>query len=70
MNSSFGSPVLIVRGPGYSKAESISPKNRKKAMERMKNPNRKNRNEFLNEFFAEIGIIANPDAMTYLYKNR
>jgi hypothetical protein len=61
-------PIVIERGPSYSKIESISPSTRKKAKERLNNPNRKSSKHFLKDFFSERGVHVYPKRMTYWYK--
>jgi hypothetical protein len=70
-----GDPVIVCRDRGYPLVELLSPENRKKARERVKNPDYVNSKYKLKELFVEIGIIVNPEGMTYisaqdLYFNR
>ena len=60
--------VQISRDGGYSKSKSISSESRKESRERIENPNIVAGRYKFKEIFAEIGIIVNPEAMTYLYK--
>lgn len=60
--------VILVRDAGYSKIKLLSPEYRKKVKERVENPNSISGKYKLKKLFAEIGIIVNPEAMTYLYK--
>jgi hypothetical protein len=63
----MGEPVRVVRDAGYSKIESISPENRKKALERVNDPNIVTGNYKLKELYEKIGITVNPDKMTNWY---
>ncbi len=63
----MGEPVRVVRDAGYSKIKSISHENRKKALERVNNPNIVTGNYKLKELYEKIGIIVNPDKMTNWY---
>lgn len=67
-NSKYDKSVIVVRDAGYSKIKLLSPEYRKKVMQRVENPNIVSGKYKLKELFAEIGIIVNPEAMTYLYK--
>lgn len=62
------SSVMVVRDAGYSKIKLLSPEYRNKVKKRVENPNIVTGKYKLKELFAEIGIIVNPQAMTYLYK--
>jgi len=68
VNPNYDGPVIVVRDAGYSKIELLSPEYRKKVTQRVENPNSISGKYKLKELFAEIGIIVNPEAMTYLYK--
>ena len=63
----IGDPVHVVRDAGYDKLKSISQEFRQKSRERMNNPNLPSGDSVLKEIFAEVGIIFNPDAMTYIH---
>ena len=60
-------PVYVSRDAGYSKLESISPENRKKARERLNNRDIVTRIELLSELYSKMGVIANPERMTNWY---
>ena len=60
-------PIVICRDCGYNMVELLSPENRKKARERVKNPNYVNSKYKLKELFAEIGIVVHPERMTHWY---
>lgn len=60
-------PVRVTKDSGYSKVELLSPENRRKARERVKDPNYVNVKYKLKEFFAEIGIVVIPEKMTMWY---
>lgn len=66
----FGEPVTIVRDAGYSKLLTLLPKNKLKAKKRVENPNFISGKEGIKDIFSEVGIIINPDAMTYLYRTK
>ena len=59
-------PVVICRDCGYDMVELLSPENRKKAREKVKNPNYVNSKYKLKELFAEIGIVVHPERLSYL----
>lgn len=61
-------PVIVTRDAGYDKLEFISPENRKKARERVLNPNIVTGRHKLKELLLEIGIVFNHDALTFIYK--
>lgn len=63
-----GKAVHVERDAGYKKIDYISPQNRKKARKHMDNPNRVSSKELLMELFGEIGIIVNPNKMSYWYQ--
>lgn len=60
-------PVYISRDAGYSKIKSISPENRKKAREKMNNPDILAGNCKLKELYKKIGVIMYPEKMTNWY---
>ena len=62
-----GDPVIVCRDRGYPLVELLSPENRKKARERVKDPNIVTGNYKLKELLAEVGIIVNPEKMTNWY---
>ena len=63
----FGDPVRVTRDVGISKSEFISPENRKKARERVLDPNTVTGKYKLKELFAEMGIVVHLDRMTNWY---
>ena len=63
-----GEPVIVSRDAGYSKAKLLSPDNIEKSKQRINNPNIVSGRYKLKEIFAEVGIIMNPDAMTFWFK--
>lgn len=60
-------PIIVCRDLRYPIVELISPKNRKRANERVKNPNYVDSKYKLKELFAEFGITVNPKAMAYVH---
>ena len=60
-------PVHVSRDAGYSKIESISPENRRKAKDKMDNPDIVSGNYKLKELFADMGIVVHPERMTNWY---
>lgn len=60
-------PVHVSRDAGYSKIESISPENRRKAREMMDNPNAVTRIDTLNKLYSGMGVIVHPNRMTNWY---
>lgn len=62
------SPIIVCRDSGYSKIKLLSPEYRNKVKKRVEDPNIVTGKYKLKGLFAEIGIIVNPQAMTYLYK--
>lgn len=66
-NNNSDEPVIIVRDAGFSKAKLLSLEYREKSRKRVENPNILTGRYKLKELFAEIGIIVNPDAMTFLH---
>lgn len=60
-------PVYVSRDAGYSKIESISPENRRKAKDKMDNPDIVSGNYKLKELFADIGVVVHPERMTNWY---
>lgn len=67
-NEDMGEPVLVVRDAGYSKLKTISPEYRRKARERMNNPNILSGDWALKELLEDVGIVVNPEKMTHWYK--
>ena len=63
-----GEPVIVSRDAGYSKVKLLSPENIEKSKQRINNPNIVSGRHKLKEIFAEVGIIMNPDAMTFWFK--
>ena len=59
-------PVIVSRCGGYLIHESLLPENRKKAREKVKDPNCISSKYKLKEIFSKFGIIVNPEAMTYI----
>lgn len=66
----MGEPVKVVMDAGYSKIELLSPENIKKSQERIDNPNITTGRYKLKEFLEEVGIVVNPEAMTFWYKHK
>lgn len=62
-------PIVVSRDPGFNLGELIPPKNRKKAHERVKDPDYLNSKYVLKGIFAGMGIIVNPEAMTFWYRH-
>lgn len=62
-----GEPVIVTRDAGYPIVELLTPENRKKARERVKDSNYKNSKYKLKELLVGRGIIVNPEAMTYAH---
>lgn len=60
-------PIIVSRDMGYNIVESILPENRKKARQKIKDPNYINSKYKLKEIFDDLGIIVNPEAMTYIH---
>ena len=60
-------PIVVSRDAGYPIAELLTPENRRKARERVKSLNYVNSKFKLKELFGEIGIVVNPEAMTYVH---
>lgn len=60
-------PVHVIKDNGFDKLKLISPENRRKARERMNDPNCVSGNHMLKELFAEIGIVVHPERMTNWY---
>lgn len=52
--------VYVSRDAGYSKIESISPENRRKAKEMMDDPNTVTRIDTLNKLYSKMGVIVHP----------
>lgn len=62
-------PVIVSRDAGYSKIKLLSPENMKKSWERINNPNIVTGRYKLKELLEEVGIVVNPEAMTFWYKH-
>ena len=62
-----GEPIHVVKDNGFSMLELLSPENRKKARERMNDPDYVSEAYLLKELFGEIGIIVHPERMTNWY---
>ena len=62
----LGKPTRVTRDGGYSKLKSISSRNRYKSINVVENSSKYK----LKEIFAEIDIVVNPEAMTYLFSNK
>lgn len=62
-----GEPVIVSRDAGYNIAELLTLNNRKKARERVNNPNYINSKYELKDLFGEFGVIVIPEAMTYIH---
>ena len=60
-------PVYVSRDAGYSKIESISPENRRKAKEMINNPNKVTHIDTLNKLYSKMGVIVHPERMTNWY---
>ncbi|WP_298522355.1 hypothetical protein [uncultured Methanobrevibacter sp.] len=60
-------PVYVSRDAGYSKIESISPENRRRAKEMMDDPNTVTRIDTLNKLYSKMGVIVHPERMTNWY---
>lgn len=60
-------PIIVCRDCGYNIVDLLTPENRKKARERMKNPNYVSEAYLFKEFFGEIGIVVHPEKMTNWY---
>lgn len=60
-------PVMVTRDSGYDKLKLISPENRKKARERVLNPDIVTGKYGLKKLFGEIGIVVIPERMTMWY---
>ena len=61
--------VIVSRDAGYSKIKLLSPENMKKSWERINNPNIVTGRYKLKELLEEVGIVVNPEAMTFWYKH-
>lgn len=59
--------VYVSRDAGYSKIESISPENRRRAKEMMDDPNTVTRIDTLNKLYSKMGVIVHPERMTNWY---
>jgi hypothetical protein len=62
-------PVIVSRDAGYSRIELLSPKSIKKSQERIDNPNIITGRYKLKELLEEVGIVVNPEAMTFWYRH-
>lgn len=62
-------PVIVSRDAGYSKIELLSLENIRKSEERINNPNITTGRYKLKELLEEVGIVVNPEAMTFWYKH-
>lgn len=60
-------PVYVSRDAGYSKVESISSENRRKAREMINQPDVVTRIDILNKLYSKMGVIVHPDRMTNWY---
>ena len=58
-------PVIVSRDAGYSKIKLLSPENMKKSWERINNPDIVTGRYKLKELLEEVGIVVNPEAMTF-----
>lgn len=61
-------PVIVSRDAGYSKIKLLSSESIRKSQERIDNPNIITGRYKLKELLEEVGIIVNPDTMTFWYK--
>ena len=64
----MGEPTRVSRDAGYKIINLLNPENRRKAREKVKNPDYRNSKYKLKELFAKKGIIVNPEAMSYLFR--
>ncbi len=62
-------PVIVSRDAGYSKIKLLSPENMKESWERINNPDIVTGRYKLKELLEEVGIVVNPEAMTFWYKH-
>lgn len=62
-------PVIVSRDAGYSKIKLLSPENMKKSWERINNPDIVTGRYKLKELLEDVGIVVNPEAMTFWYKH-
>ena len=62
-------PVIVSRDAGYSKIKLLSPENMKISWERINNPDIVTGRYKLKELLEEVGIVVNPEAMTFWYKH-
>ncbi len=60
--------IRVTKDVGFDKAKIISPDNRQKVRERVKNPNIVAGRYLLKEIFADVGIIVIPEKMTMWYQ--
>lgn len=61
-------PIRVTRDAGISKLDLISPENRKKARERVLDPNIVTGKYKLKELLGEMGIVVHPERMTNWYQ--
>ena len=62
-------PVIVSRDAGYSKIKLLSSESIRKSQERINNPNIVTGRHKLKELLEEVGIIVNPEAMTFWYNH-
>ena len=62
-------PVIVSRDAGYSKIKLLYPENMKESWERINNPDIVTGRYKLKELLEEVGIVVNPEAMTFWYKH-
>lgn len=62
-------PVIVSRDAGYSKIKLLSSENIKKSYERINNPDIVTGRYKLKELLEEVGIVVNPEAMTFWYQH-
>lgn len=60
--------IRVTKDVGFDKVKIISPDNRQKVRERVKNPNIVAGRYLLKEIFADVGIIVIPEKMTMWYQ--
>ena len=60
-------PIIISRDMGHNILELLEPEYRERACEIVQSPDYVNSKYKLKKLFANIGIIVNPDAMTYVH---
>ena len=61
-------PIKVCRDCGFNLLEMFAPENRKKARERVNNPNEVTGKYRLKELLAKIGIVVYPERMTMWYQ--